>query len=464
MNKKKFFERYKDIFNTTTFSETYKVWKALSEEERKKLTSKALSEARFKFLDNHPNYVSSIMKGHKVSEETKKKISNSNKEYYKSEDNRKKTSESIKRAFKENPRDPNSYKKQSETLKKTYLSHPEIKENISKSVKQYYYDHPEHHKIISEKTSEAMKVFYATEKGQENLKKWTDGSRAKGTSNAEKEIQEFIGSKYNGIILFNDRTILNGKELDIYIPEKNLAIEYNGNIWHSEAFKKELAQKVHLQKTILCEQKNIRLIHIFSDEWEFKKEIIKSILCSAIGIYNKKYFARKLLFKEVPHNEAVEFFNINHIQGNTSFNVCYGLYDNNELIQAASFGENRFKKIKSTELIRMATKLNCQVLGGFSKIMKDSNIAECESYVDRRLFNANGYRSSGWKIIGESGPRYFYTDGTIRENRQKYMKQSCLKKWPECNNTMTEHEMCLMHGLYRIYDCGCLKAFYKRIK
>lgn len=89
--------------------------------------------------------------------------------------------------------------------------------------------------------------------------------------------------------------------------------------------------------------------------------------------------------------------------------------------------------------------------------MKAESLSLIESYVDRRLFNASGYKSSGWKVVGTSGPRYFYTDGTTRFNRQQFMKQSCLRRWPECNAAMTEHEMCYQHDLYQIYDCGTIK-------
>ena len=460
MNKIKFFERYKDLFHTNNFNDTYNEYKKLSEQERKELASKALSESGKKWHAVHKEEFSNAMKGHRVSQETKEKISKANTEYYKDQNNRDKTSKAVKKAFKEKPRSKDSYRRQAESLKRTYQEHPEIKQKISESVKQHYKD-PEYKKMISEKTKNVMAEFYKTAKGQENLKKWTDGSRAKGTSIPEKEIQDFVSSIYKDEIIFNDRKLLNGKELDIYIPNKKVAIEYNGDIWHSEAYK-DNAKVVHLEKTLLCEKLGIRLIHIFSDEWELQQEIIKSLIASSLGVYQKKYFARKLEFKEIDMITAKNFFNKNHIQGFIGANKYFGLFDKDILVQAASFGKNRFlKNSKQIELIRMASLLNTQVIGGFSKLMKYSGYIECNSYVDRRLFNSAGYISSGWKKIGESEPRYFYTNGKTRENRQVYMKQLCLKKWPECTPDMAEHEMCLMHGLYRIYDCGTIKMNWK---
>jgi hypothetical protein len=79
----------------------------------------------------------------------------------------------------------------------------------------------------------------------------------------EREIKKFLNDKHIKYIE-NDRTTLNGLELDILIPQKNIAIEFNGLYWHSNKFKK---RDYHQIKTELCDEKNIQLIHIFEDEW-----------------------------------------------------------------------------------------------------------------------------------------------------------------------------------------------------
>lgn len=420
------------------------------------MKSETASSSHKAWHQKHKEEFKTAMLGHAVSNATKEKISKSVSKYYEDEESRKKTSDALKKAYKMSPRSKETIEKQRASLKKMYESRPEIKQKISESMKSYYAEHPKHREEISRATSDAMQLFYKTEKGQKNLRKWTDGARAKGTSSPEKELQDFV------------RSILDGKELDIYIPSKKVAVEYNGNIWHSEAYKKDKASSCQLEKTVVCEQKGIRLIHVFSDEWENKQDIIKSIIASALGHYNKKYMARKLEFKETSFRDASAFFKVNHIQGSTAAQRCFRLYDNDELVQCISIGKNSFKRDKSRyELIRMAVLLNVQVLGGFSKLIKNAmkamQIVKIESYIDRRLFNGYGYMSSGWTVEGSSSPRYFYTNGKTRENRQTYMKQSYLKKWPKCTPDMTEHEMCLMHHLYRIYDCGTIKVSFSLI-
>ena len=90
-------------------------------------------------------------------------------------------------------------------------------------------------------------------------------------SNGENEIIDFLKNNVNGIIQ-GDRSVLSGLELDIYIPSKQIAIEYNGLRWHSEEFGKD--KWYHLNKTLMCEEKNINLIHIFEDEYLKNKELV----------------------------------------------------------------------------------------------------------------------------------------------------------------------------------------------
>lgn len=114
-------------------------------------------------------------------------------------------------------------------------------------------------------------------------------------------------------ILRNDKSTILGKkdrnlELDIYIPDKNLAIEYNGIYWHAKEDK-----NYHLHKTEECEKKGVRLIHIWEDLWFSKKEIYKSIISSALGVYSRKIYARNCECKEIPPKKYKEFLSENHL-------------------------------------------------------------------------------------------------------------------------------------------------------
>lgn len=276
------------------------------------------------------------------------------------------------------------------------------------------------------------------------------------TSYFENEIFNFVKSFCNDAEN-NVRNVIPPKELDVYVPSKNMAIECDGLYWHSDAMKDK---NYHLNKTVECEKKGIRLLHIFEDDWLYKKDICKSIIKSACGIYERKIFARKCSVKKITVELARMFLKENHIQGYVNSNLNFGLFYGEDLVQVCSFGKSRFKN-GEIELLRMATKLNTQVVGGFSKLinyaMNEMNVAEFISYVDRRLFNGKGYESCGFEKLGESEPSYFYIIGNKRENRMKFQKHKLidvLKNFDEC---LSEKENMRNNGYYRIYDCGTIK-------
>ena len=283
------------------------------------------------------------------------------------------------------------------------------------------------------------------------------GKNYSHSSKDEQDLVKFIKSIFYDEIIENDRNIISPKELDIYIPSKKVAIEFDGLYWHSTEHQKN--KNYHLDKTIMCEEKGIRLIHIFEDEWKYRKDIVKSIIGSSLGVYKEKIFARKCEVKEINDYIFRKFCNENHIQGECNSSERLGLFYNGELVQCVGFGKSRFTR-NETELLRMVTKLNTQVIGGFSKLMKYYN-KECISYVDRRLFNGNGYLSSGFEKILINKPNYYYTKKFERFYRMNFTKKNIAKKFPkEFDESLTEEQNMEKLGYYRIYDCGTIKVKY----
>ena len=278
-------------------------------------------------------------------------------------------------------------------------------------------------------------------------------------SKGEKTLCSFL-EDLNIQFINNERITIYPQELDIYIPEKKVAIEYDGLYWHNE-LKKD--KDYHLNKTLECEKNGIRLIHIFEDEWIHKKDIVKSRLKSIFGIVNNKIYARKCTIKDVSFNESKTFLEENHIQGNCVSRYRYGLYYNNELVSLMTFGANR-KKLGSKseeehyELLRFCNKLNTSVIGGASKLLnyfiKAHKPKEIISYCDKRWSVGNMYEKLGFKLVSISKPNYFYIINGKRENRFKYHKSELIKQG--FDKTKTEHEIMKERGIYRIYDCGTI--------
>lgn len=287
-----------------------------------------------------------------------------------------------------------------------------------------------------------------------------------GTSYSEKEIVDFIKSIYDGEIIENSKKIIPPKELDIYISNKNLAIEFNGVHWHDE---NHVDKNYHLTKTNMCNKKGIDLIHVFEDDWLYKKEMVKSMIASRLGIYKEKIFARKCQIKEIEKDQAKIFFDENHLQGFTYGDLYLGLTFNDELIQCICINKKGWHD-GNVELTRMVTKLNTQVIGGFSKLMKHiSDYIEYKSitsYVYKAWFNGKGYIESGFKIVKENNPSYSYVVNGRRIHKSHFRKNKIKKMYERgelkfYDSNKTEHENMIENKIYRIYDCGTMKVIYE---
>ena len=273
-------------------------------------------------------------------------------------------------------------------------------------------------------------------------------------SKAELEILEFVQSLCPDAI-GSDRKQIAPFELDIFVPSKRVGIEHHGLIWHSDKY---THKNSHLNKLKLCQSSNIDLIQIYADEWENKQDIVKSLIASRLGVYEQRHYARKTQLKAVPTHIARSFYNDNHMQGYTHAKEHYGLYVDDVLLSMASFAPQRSiltnKSTHDLELVRFVNKINTQVVGGFSKLLKAAKDRSIITYCDRRLFNGMGYRSVGFNWLRDSQPSYYYTTGREREMRFKYQKHKLQSILETFDPKKSEGENMSDNGFYRIHDCG----------
>ena len=266
----------------------------------------------------------------------------------------------------------------------------------------------------------------------------------------------------------HNREILNGMEIDIFIPPLKLGIEYNGLRWHSEEFGKD--HRYHLDKLNKCNEKGIRLIQIFEDEWINHREICESKLKQICGLNtNPKIYARKCEIREISDKtEAYEFLDKNHIQGRTVCTIALGAYYQNNLI-----GVMTFKKEKEGywDLNRFATDINYQCVGIGGKLFKyftrNYPFIEIKSFADRRWTTDptnNLYTKLGFAFDSFVPPTYWYHNPKInpyiRFHKFGFRKQHLHKQYG-LPLTMTEREMTETLGYTRIWDCGLIKYVYK---
>jgi len=281
---------------------------------------------------------------------------------------------------------------------------------------------------------------------------------SRSTSSGECELSDWITSLGSQVIK-NDKKIIAPQELDIVILNKNLAIEYNGIYYHNS---RSIDKNYHLNKTKKCEEKNIQLIHIFDSEWLNKKDIWKSIIRSKLGLIEKIYARKCTVGIE---NDVKIFCEENHLSGQCNAKVKVGLRLNNELVSVMTFSRSRFNKNYEWEIIRLCSKLNHQIIGGASKMLKffieTYQPKSIITYANRRYSNGNVYSKLGFTFKGNTEPNYFYCCGSKILSRLNFQKHKLKNQLDKYNENLTEEQNMQNNGYYRIYDCG--NAVYELI-
>jgi len=256
----------------------------------------------------------------------------------------------------------------------------------------------------------------------------------------------------------NNRNLLDGKELDIYIPDKNIAIEFNGIYWHSELQGKD--RNYHLNKTQQCRAQGIELIHLTDREWYHKQEIVKSILKSKLGLITNRIYARKCQVKEIDSKTKNKFLEGNHLQGQDRTKVKLGLFYENELVSVMTFGKPRFANQNyQYEIHRFANKLNCSIVGAAGKLFKyfinQYSPKTIISYSENNWFTGNVYEKLGMRRLEMTPPNTYYFKGNSELfHRMSFQKHLLKDKLEKFDSNLTAWENLQINGYNRIWDCG----------
>ena len=276
----------------------------------------------------------------------------------------------------------------------------------------------------------------------------------------EKKLGEFISTISDNVI-YNSRKILNGKELDAYLPNNGLAIEFNGLYWHSDVFK---GKSYHYDKTISCNDIGVDLMHIWEDDWDNRTEIVKSIIRYRTGNIHNKIYARKCEIIEISNKESNVFLNKNHIQGGVNAGKCISLKYKGDIVSVMTFGKRNINSKPNTELLRFCNRINCNVVGSSSKMfkhfIKNNDFSKIISYSDISLFNGGVYEKLGFENCGKTSLNYYWTDLYKRYHRFNFNKKKLIKRGYDKNKT--ENEIMSSLGYYKIWSCGQIRWEYSK--
>lgn len=278
----------------------------------------------------------------------------------------------------------------------------------------------------------------------------------------EKDLYDWLKNFLPGeSIDINTRRIIPPLEIDIYFPDRKLGIEFDEIFWHSfNASKGVRNEKYHLNKTEECKKLGIHLLHVWETEWWNTPEIVKSIIKTKLGLFDKKIGARKCIIKNISSDESKVFLTSNHIQGYAAASIRLGLFYEDELVAHLAIGKNRFRP-NTYEIVRFASKLNTSVQGGLTKLWKEAltqlpDHFTALSYVDRRYFEGKSNEQIGFVLDHTNPPGLHYTKDYKRlESRLLYQKHKLAKRFPETfDPNLTEWENMQLQKYDKIFDCG----------
>lgn len=306
-----------------------------------------------------------------------------------------------------------------------------------------------------ERVEQLMEYFGVSRSAiHHRAQEWDLPVKHNSSSHVENQIAEFVRNLGFEVIQ-NDRSVIGPREIDIWVPERAVGIEYDGIYYHSSKFISN--NHHHLEKTEAAEAAGAQLVHVFSDEWETNNHVVTSRLQHILGVNSRRIFARKTYMTEISPKTSNWFMDNNHIQGACPSSVRLGLYYEGDLVAVMTFGKPRFSRQYDWELIRYATLSGTTVVGGASKLLKQfrtQNPGTLVSYADRRWSQGNLYQKLGFKHSHDSGPNYFYVVGNQRQTRNAWQKHKLKGKLELFDENLTEVENMKQNGYYRIFDCG----------
>jgi hypothetical protein len=294
-------------------------------------------------------------------------------------------------------------------------------------------------------------------------------SKMNKPSKDEQEVRDYIQELLPTADL-SKKKYLPGVEIDIYIEDLRVGVEYNGLYYHAEKSMGR-GRKYHLNKTQLAEKHNIHLIQIFSDEWKHKKDIIKAKLKHILKCGDTTVvYARQCKIQEISPKIKKEFLEKYHIQGSSNSSYNYGAFYNGELVGVATFSKPRiatgtWKDVEGKlELTRFCIASEVSIVGilprFLKRVMQDvPNLKTIYSYADRRYTNKyrNVYEKVGFQYVGETPPSYWYTKYQEKRYHRYTFTKHKLKKLKVYEEGLTEWQIMQNLKFDRVWDCGNLK-------
>lgn len=255
----------------------------------------------------------------------------------------------------------------------------------------------------------------------------------RASSNGSKDeniLKDFVKSL--GYNVSHERKILDGKEIDIFVSEKNIGIEYNGSVVHASLGNpfRNKSKMYHRDKFLLAKEKGIHLVSVFDVDWYNNQERLKSYVASLV-LPSVKISVADCEVRKVDYSVAYNFVDMFCLQkpNKAVMKINYGLYYNDELYMLMSFGYIRlqFKKEGYYELHRYCFRYGYEIKGGeqllLSAFERDYKPKYLLAYSNNDYFNGLVYPNLGFTEILQSIPRYYWY-----KNKKEMTREKCQLK------------------------------------
>lgn len=288
----------------------------------------------------------------------------------------------------------------------------------------------------------------------------------KSRSNLEIAFEQSLNIKDIDNVVLNCRSKVPGYEIDLLFENSKLAVEINGDYWHSELFKDK---QYHANKT-----KSIRkagydsiMVYEYELEDEHKAFLIKNVILSRIGkLEHETIAARNCELKLIDSKDAQEFGNKYHMQGGMSCSINIALLYKNKIVSVMQFDRPRFNSNCTYELIRYITRYDYWIIGGAERLLAEfrrSYKGSIVSYCDIDKFSGNVYKKLGFEFVEFTAPSYVWRNLSRKTTLSRY---SCTKYKLVAKGLGTEEqtevEIMQSLGFVRIFNSGCATYILKQ--
>lgn len=146
---------------------------------------------------------------------------------------------------------------------------------------------------------------YVSKESLKDLEEYAKTNHSKGVSFSEQKLAKAIKEICPYKIITNTKKVITPQELDIYIPDLKIAIEYNGTYWHNVDI---VGKYYHLNKSLRCRQLGVRLIHIHQfEDIDVQLFYLKCLFNDGIDKFDTRDFNKNNLIEVVPVEPSIVY-------------------------------------------------------------------------------------------------------------------------------------------------------------